>query len=246
MANHRYGAAATLFYRQVEALDPAQHANLRLMRDHTYYFSRECHIVPVTVVEFAEAARHYPILFSGDETAMPVVLVGIEHGSNLFVKQDGHWREGCYIPAYLRRYPFILLRDNNKDGEVSLFLDRATRLLSEEADIPLFEDGQPTQIIEKVAGFAAQYSKETARTRAFVDACQEEDILIDRTAKLSLAEGKAVQVQGFRVIDENRLHNLSDEAVIKWWRNGWLPLAMSHIMSLGNFGRLFYHLKNDS
>ncbi len=63
------------------------------------------------MVEFAVAARHYPIVFSNSAPHLPVTVCGLQTGSNAFVGNDNRWTQGCYVPAYVRRYPFILMEN---------------------------------------------------------------------------------------------------------------------------------------
>ena len=45
---------------------------------------------------------------------VPVAILGLRGAANQFVNSEGAWREGKYIPAYVRRYPFILMESPDK------------------------------------------------------------------------------------------------------------------------------------
>lgn len=239
------GAAMPMFFRRLEILEADKHGHLGLAPSEHYGFARDSHMIPLNAVEFMAAARHYPILFNGDETNMPVVLVGVRHAQNLFVEADGQWTVGCYIPAFVRRYPFILLRDSRgvKRGqtpEVRLGVDTDAPMVTDDgAGRPLFEDGKPSDLMKRMGRFAGAFAREQTRTRKFVEACREQDLLIDRAVDIELADKRHMAIKGFRVIDEERLRALPGDQMERWWRSGWFALAVAHLVSLGNFGRLF-------
>lgn len=235
-----------LFFRQLEVLEASRHGDLRLRRTGGFEFARDSHMVPLNVVEFMAAARHYPILFNGDAGGMPVILVGVRAAQNLFVEADGRWTDGCYIPAFVRRYPFILLRDGRNvkaDGSVPVRLgidvDAAAVLRGEGEGDALFDADQPTELMKRMGRFCGAFAREQARTRRFVEACKAEDLLVDRAVDIELSDGRHMAIRGFRVVDEEKLRALPAERMEQWWRSGWFALAVAHLVSLGNFGRLF-------
>ena len=56
-----------------------------------YGFSRSSNAVPLNAVEFGLAVRHYPIVFTSADPALPVVVLGLRSGQNMFVGDDGDW-----------------------------------------------------------------------------------------------------------------------------------------------------------
>jgi len=238
------GGGKPMFFRRLEVLEAAAHGDLRLKQTADYAFARDSHMIPLNAVEFMAAARHYPILFNGDQTNMPVALVGVRQAQNLFVEADGGWTVGCYVPAFVRRYPFVLLRDRASEQAggpaIRLGLDVDAPMLTQaDAGARLFEDGKPSEMMKKRGRFAGAFAREQARTRRFVEACLERDLLIERAVDVELADQRHMAIRGFKVIDEERLRGLPVEAMEAWWRNGWFALAVAHLVSLGNFGRLF-------
>lgn len=227
--------------RRAEKLDPKRHADLRVVSGRDFQFVSGLHTIPLSAVEFMPSARHYPIIFAGDEDVFPVALLGLQPGENLFVNAKGRWKEGCYVPAILRRAPFVLMEDSKggKQG-VSLCLDVESPLVSKEDGTPLFANDKPTELVAQMANFAAAYSKEQSRTKSFVSACVEHDLLVSRRMDITLATGQQIVFSGFKVIDQDRLRKIEDSEALKWFRRGWSALAVSHILSLGNMGRLHH------
>jgi hypothetical protein len=101
-----------LFYSQPEPLSVEAHGTLGVDPvEKPYAFTATTNLVPLTVTEFAPAALSYPVIFVGD-AKQPVAVMGLRPGENLFVSADGDFRSEAYIPAYVRRYPFVFANDD--------------------------------------------------------------------------------------------------------------------------------------
>lgn len=229
-------ATVSLFYRSVRALDPARDAELGLSDAAGYAFAAGSNVVPLNGVEFREACRHYPIVFNTDEAAEPLALVGVADGRNLFVDGDGDWAEGCYIPAFLRRYPFVLVR--RAAQAIELCADPDSPLLDPAGGRKLFDAGKPTALTKKIAEFCAAYAREQARTRHFARQLMHHELLLERAIDIRQRDGGRVAFRGVRTVDEARLAALPDETLRVFARAGWLAQIHYHLASLGNFGRL--------
>jgi hypothetical protein len=101
---------APIFYSRPEPLSAANHSALGIKRiDRPWAFASKSNIVPVVVTEFPQTAISCPIIFAGDRR-QPLAVVGVNQRENLFLKDDGYFLPGYYVPAYVRRYPFEELR----------------------------------------------------------------------------------------------------------------------------------------
>jgi len=98
--------------------------------------------------------------------------------------------------------------------------------------------------LQNIARFCAAYARQQNATRNFVAAVEEQDLLIERSADITLPNGQKIAMRGFRVVDEGRLRNLPPAIADEWRRNGWLSWISSHMVSLGNFGRLYFRVKS--
>src|SRR3546814_20501679 len=74
--------------------------------DGPFAFAKEGHAIPLTVGEFPLAAVTGPIIFVGEDK-LPIAVMGLNGGANMFVGENGLFEPGVYIPAYVRRYPFV-------------------------------------------------------------------------------------------------------------------------------------------
>jgi hypothetical protein len=72
-----------------------------------FKFASKINSVPLAVTEFEMACRSYPIVFSSGETVAPVSIVGLREEENLFLDEESAWLSNIYVPAYIRKYPFI-------------------------------------------------------------------------------------------------------------------------------------------
>ena len=100
-----------LLYNSIEPLNATQHSKMNVRAMMRCRRLRVTHAIPVTVDEFTLVQRHYPIVFSIGDSPVPLALMGLNEGVNVFLDDDGSPVDtNLYIPAYLRRYPFLLAR----------------------------------------------------------------------------------------------------------------------------------------
>jgi hypothetical protein len=111
-------------------------------------------------------------------------------------------------------------------------------MLNNSAGEPLFVDGQPSPFVRRATEFCAAFQRHHVATRALVAALQAAGLLVPRTASVRLADGRRLQVGGFRLIDEARLDALPDAQFLDWRRRGWLPLVYAQLAAAGNWDLL--------
>lgn len=215
----------------------ADHSNLRVFESNDYSFAKAETLVPIVYDEMADIAREYPIIFPSNESGLPCALLGLEPGKNAYVDDDGRWL-ATYIPAHIRRYPFMLASSGDRDGDLNRFVvvfDPDAKHFMDPNGYQVFTpDGKPTQHMENRFALLQQMQKTTPRTIELVKILDNADILVERTVTIKKAD-QANQVTGFRVIDESKLNGLADEAFIKLRRAGALPLIYAHLLSWANF-----------
>lgn len=122
---------AFAFYQKVVALNSDVHRNMRFAANEAnFLFARDTTAVLLAGVEFAEAGREYPIVFirGQDQQLRPVALLGVRNGENLFVDEQGKW-DARYIPAFVRRYPFVLAEGGAK-GQLVVCIDEGCPALN--------------------------------------------------------------------------------------------------------------------
>ncbi|MEL6523441.1 MAG: SapC family protein [Pseudomonadota bacterium] len=225
-----------LLYRTLVPLTPEHHANLRLKSERDYGFASQANAIPLTVDEFPVAMRHYPIVLAAGEPATPVALVGFERGINAHVREDGVWQDGTYVPAYLRRYPFGLVRESADAERQILCADLSSVLLTErdEGQALFDEEGQPTEATKRILDFCTGYTVASERSRAVMIEAQELGLIGPSEVTVSRGDTKR-KVDGFAIISEEKLRALDDATLASLARRGVLNLFAAHHMSLSNF-----------
>ncbi|MBV8394249.1 MAG: SapC family protein [Alphaproteobacteria bacterium] len=225
-----------LFYKKPRPLDPRVHSKVSLKSDISLDFARAANAIPLAAVEFPAASGHYPIVFAADTT---LAVVGLDPAQNLFIDEHGRWSAGCYVPAYVRRYPFIFLEANREQQTFALCIDETGDVLEPGQERPLFDaDGKQTDVTQTALRFCAEYQRDQQATLAFVQALAALDLLIDRNANIALPSGRKINLAGFRVVDEARFNALPDTVFLEWRRQGWLGLVYAHLLSMGRWAKL--------
>jgi len=230
-----------LFYNNLVPLQTGPHANYRQQQSDRAPFFGKTHAVPLTIDEFVLAQRFYPIVFSVGETSVPLALFGLNEGVNLFVEEDGKLKGDIYVPAYVRRYPFMLARLTPDAQELSLCFDPESGLVREGGDGPaLFDGDKPSETTNGILKFCEEFELSAQRTAAFVKELQDMDLIMDGEISIQTPEQQAPYVyRGFRMINEERFRALDGDALHKINQNGILPLIMAHLFSLSHMPNLF-------
>ncbi|GAA0642497.1 SapC family protein [Brevundimonas lenta] len=231
-----------LFYGQPEPLSLEAHANLGVEPvDKPYAFVGQTNMVPLTVTEFAPAALSYPVIFVG-ENKQPVAVMGLRAGENLFVNEDGDFRAEAYIPAYVRRYPFVFANDDTQKRLI-LCVDRAASFIKEGGSTPLFTDGQPSAYTQQAMEFCNNFEQERQRTEAFVKLLTDLDLFDVKEAVFTPRnpDGSAATPQKlaeYFAVSEDKLKALPAEKLAELRDNGALGQIYAHLVSLLGWDRL--------
>lgn len=231
-----------LFYNKPEPLDAAQHGNLGVnAKAEPYAFVAQTNVVPLTVTEFAAAALSYPVIFVG-ESRQPVAVMGLNQNDNLFVSPEGVFRHDAYIPAYVRRYPFVFA-DDKANGRLILCIDRGADIVAEGGENPLFVNGQPSDYTNMAMEFCNNFEQERLRTESFVKLVNELDLLDVREALFTPRDengnpGEPQKIAEYYAVSEDKLRALSPEKLAELRDNGALGQIYAHLVSLLGWDRL--------
>jgi SapC protein len=235
---------SVLFYSRPEPLSPEQHGKMGVRSmDGPFGFARAGHAVPLTVGEFPPAAMTGPIIFVGDDK-MPIAVMGLNAGDNMFLRDDGLFEAGSYVPAYIRRYPFVFANDDNAK-QLVLCVDRDAEFFAEtNPDLPFFEaDGQPSQYLKNCIEFCNNFELERQRTTNFVQVLKDLDLFETKTATFTPQNpdgtpGEPQTIAEYFGVSEEKLNKLPAEKFIELRDNGALPQIYAHLHSLLCWDRL--------
>ena len=231
-----------VFYKEIVALDRARHATLFLTPRGDYRYAMGTNSVFLAAVEFGQACREYPIVFADDgETAFPLAILGLRDAENLFVTSEGQW-DASYVPAYVRRYPFILSAQPGSDV-LTVCIDRSyPNLNSERRGQALFEEGGESAFLRESIEFLRDFQAQYAVTVRMANRLKDLGILEPMQANIELKDGPRMNLGGFLVVNRQRLAELSADQVLELVRDGGMELIYLHLSSLNNFAQLIDRL----
>lgn len=227
-----------LFYANAVPVSSGRHAGCSVERGG-YAFCRGVNSVPLTAVEFRSAAGEYPIVFAaGSEGFQPVAVLGLRAQENLFVSGEGHWG-GRYVPAFVRRYPFVFSVAPDDSRRFVLCVDEGFEGFNREGrGEPLFTaEGQPSPYVGKVLHFLQEYRAQFLRTRAFCRRLVELDLLEIVHARVG-AGGQQLTLGGFAAVNRQRVQGLAGDQLAQLVGSDELELVYLHLQSLRNFEAL--------
>lgn len=228
-----------LIYNEVVPVSFARHADLSIKATGEYGFARHVNSVPLVASEIVPAAAEYPVVFAvTPEGTVPVAVLGLTQGENLFVGEDGKWL-GNYVPAFLRRYPFVF--SSSEEGrKLTLCVDESYAGCNrEDRGERLFDaEGEHTLRLKSVLEFLKQYQAEFDRTKQFCANLQQLGVLEPMNANFRLPGGREGAIGGFSGVDRGRLKAIGPEALDRLARTDELELAYLQINSLRHFQSL--------
>jgi hypothetical protein len=234
MATAPAPANLPLFYKDLVPLSSVDHADFRARPLDSAEFLVGQHAIPLTSDEFVSACRFFPIVFSAGDNPVPLALMGLNEGINTFVDDEGKLVNPVYVPAYIRRYPFLLAKLQPNSEELSLCFDPTSGALGkfDEGDM-LFVDGQPSDQTKAVLEFCKNFEEAGQRTGMFMEELKKADLLMDGEVSIQ-QEGndKPYVYRGFQMVDENKLRELRGDVLRKLMQNGILGLIFAHLFSL--------------
>lgn len=226
-------------YKRPEPLNKEKHRTFGMTTpEKPFSFLAETHFVPAIVGEFALYAGHYPVIFLG-EKKMPVVVMGLQKGANLFVTPEGNFDTEGMIPAFVRRYPFVSA-SNGPDQPATVCVDMEADGIVENADMPFFDkNGEPTQALQQAIDFVSAFEADARTTETFVQRLVELDVFENKDVTLNdQASGKTQKVAEYFGISEQKLNALPQETYLQLRDEGYLAPIYAHLVSLNRWDRI--------
>ena len=230
-----------LFFNDLMPLNSKDHANYKSRSLDSAPWLSKAHAIPLTVEEFVQAQRNFPIVFSTGEAPLPLALMGLNEGVNTFVDENGKVTDPVYIPAYIRRYPFMLAKLQRDSDQLSLCFDPTSDAVGEfDEGRPLFENGEAAEATKQILDFCQNFEGAAQRTQAFIAQLIENDLLMDGEVSIQ-ADGndKPFLYRGFKMVDQDKVRELPAAKVEEFNKNGLMMLIHAHLFSLDNMRTVF-------
>lgn len=223
-----------LFYNGLVPLNSGEHGAFRIRPVDAAPFLSNQHAVPLTIDEFVTAQRFVPIIFSAGDEPVPLALMGLNEGINVFLDDEGKLRGPAYVPAYVRRYPWMLAKLEPDSEELSLCFDpTADAIGAFEDGEALLVDGQPTELTTNILKFCEEFEQSAHRTGLFMQELKQLGLLMEGEVAINAPGNEQPFVyRGFQMVSEEKLRDLRGDQLRKINQSGMLPLIHAHLFSL--------------
>jgi len=230
-----------LFYKNLTPLSSQLHEKFTSRSSDKAPYFANTHAVPLTVDEFILAQRFFPIVFSVGDDPVPLGLFGLNEGVNVYVDDEGKLKQELYVPAYVRRYPWMLAKLRPDSDELSLCFDPESDLIAEhEEGAALFDGDKPSEATRQILSFCEDFERAAQRTNAFVREVKEMDLLMEGEVSIQLNEGDPPYVyRGFQMVNEEKLRELRGDTLRKINQSGLLGFIYAHLFSLNHVREIF-------
>lgn len=226
------------FYAKLQPLSKEKHGNFGVTTvTKPFAFMENSHSVPLSVPEFSAAAASYPIIFLGESPA-PFAVLGVRQSENLFVN-DGIFNPDYYLPAFARRYPFVLAADKNNDQFIVCVDEDAECVTDKKPTTKFFEKGEATKFTNDAFEFLQAFERDNQATQAMCKLLKELDLFEQKEMNFQgqNADGSPAEKQkiaDYFAVSAEKLAKLDDKTMLEFSRNGYLSVIHAHLISLGN------------
>lgn len=227
-------------YKDIVVINKIEHKDKNVKEVTNFSFSKKMTSIPITITEFYEACKNYPIFFAKDtnDKWFATVMLGYKENENIFVNEKGVWEKLHYIPANLRRYPYIFVTNDN-NAELTLAIEKEY-LSDDKKDLErkLFKDGQNSKVLNQVMNFLNQCYLDSLASEEFIKQLDEWELLEEKVATIKDKENKIFNINGFYVVNEEKLKHLSKKKKEEIYNKNAIPLITAHLISLSNIQKL--------
>ena len=231
-----------MFYEKPVPLNRAQHKDHGVSAvEKPFEFMAKQHFLPLTAPEFGVAASSYPIIFAGEDKT-PLAVMGIRQEENLFV-EDGQYNQDFYMPAFARRYPFVLANDKQSDRFVVCVDEAADCVVTKDPQQPFFNGEETSDFTSEAFQFLQDFERDRQATQAMVEEFKKLDLFEPKTMNFQgrNADGSVApqqKIADYFAVSEEKLRNLDAETVKSLNDRGMIAVANAHLVSLSNWQRL--------
>lgn len=228
-------------YQDLEILNKINHKNNSVKEIKDFSYAKNLMNAPITITEFFEACKNYPILFTKDkdENWFASIMLGYKENENIFVDDKGVWDKLHYVPAFVRRYPFIFVEQKNND-ELIVALNKDSLIIDKKNESrKLFNDkGENTEFLNNIIGFLNQFYVDSMATKEFIKQLDEWELLEEKIATVITPNQEQFNINGLYIVNEEKLKHLSKKKKDEICNKNAIPLITAHLISLSNIQKL--------
>lgn len=225
-------------YKNLVVLDKIKHKDLKISSLENLLFAKSSTHIPLTAMEAAQVAKNFPIVFTADAKPSLIALVSLG-GDNLALNSEGKWT-ASYVPSFLRRYPFSLASSQENAEQKVILIDEDATIFSKTKGQQLFKkNGDKSDVLNHAIEFLTSHQQQAQITENVIGVISQSGILETREISVGEGEEKKVLVNGFLVVNREKLNALSDDVLADWTRKGIIGLIEAHLHSLENIQQLF-------
>lgn len=236
-------AKQLMIYDNIQPLSSEVHRNWSVLVEN-YAFVSHMISAPILATEIPFAAAEFPIVFSATATEgeyIPLAIMGLKDGENLTLNDNNQFTTR-YIPAFIRRYPFVLGGDKGADT-MALCIDADSPAVIKDGTKGrrLFDDnGEQTPHLKEIVEFLKDYQYRAEMTKVFCKRLHELELLEPMQANITFKgrEDANMNLTGFYVVKREKLKALSDADALDLFKRDGLELIYSHIQSLSHLNLL--------
>ena len=160
------------------------------------------------------------------------------------MNKKGEWLAN-YIPAYVRRYPFILATGEEGSDQFTVCIDSDCPGFNENGKgIALFDkDGNESDLLKNSVEFLKEYQNHIQLTALFCKNIKDLGLLEPMKADIKMADGEELSLGGFMGINREKLKALDADALVNLVKTDQMELIYAHLTSLTNIDSLLSKLK---
>ena len=225
-------------YKNLVVLDKEKHKDLKVNPLENLAFAKQSPYIPVLASEVVQVGAAFPVVFSADEEPALISLVSLGSDS-LAINEEGKWITS-YVPSFLRKYPFTLAATKENADQKVILIDEEASIFSKSRGKQLFKkSGEQSEVLSNAIKFLTNHENQTIITKNVAKLIADAGILEDREISVGEGDEKQVLVNGFKVVDREKLNALSDDILADWVRKGIISMIDAHLKSLDNIQTLF-------
>lgn len=218
-------------YKNLKLLQPAEHSFYRYTAPQEFFFAKDLNLIPITYSEIKFLCCKHPIVIIEQNGQASLMLLAGSDKNNL-VDESGKWRAE-YIPAFLRRYPFTLVKTDENSETLNIGFDFDSGCFSSPEGSPLFSsEGEATQTLTDIKILLEAYQQENQLTQNILALFKERDLFSPAKTMLKNSDGEDQLIDGFLMVDKEKLLGQDDEFLLQTIKNGWMELIELHLFSI--------------